>query len=162
MAKRTMVLALACCCLMGSPLWAQFGLPGAGCDSPGRPFTGPPGPSDELGLPADIPNAFSPPKECCLECFFSAGALALKRERMGQSAIAVNGAGATAMEFDDVRTNFNLGARGAAGLVYGNTAVEFCGYYIPAYDSSITSTDPGLQTFFTNNLGPLNAPLLLR
>lgn len=85
MAKRSMVLALAGTgvakmsrrwlmaaviaagwCLTTPLAQAQFGLPGGG-SSPGpmNSCMAPPGPGDDLGLPADIPNAFSPP--CCKE-----------------------------------------------------------------------------------------------
>lgn len=157
-----MVLALACLCLAGSV--AQAGMPeGRGSPGPLHSLFAPAGPSDDLGLPANTPNAFNPPKESSLECFFSAGAMALQRERMGQAALAINTTtGVTAMEFDDIAQNFNLGPRGALGLVSGSTAFEISGFYLPRHDSALTNLDPGLQTMFTNTAGPLGAPALLR
>src|SRR5439155_13905691 len=56
---------------------------------PLNPNDAPPGPSDELGLPPEVKNAF-PCEECPLpyRTFFHAGTQALQRQRLGHSITA--------------------------------------------------------------------------
>jgi hypothetical protein len=154
-----MVLALAAWCLTGSLALAQFGLPDAGCGTPGpmNSLNAPPGHGEDFSLPADLPNAFDDPKCCPTEWLFSFGAIALQRQRMPQNALAINNGG-IAMEFDDVRPNFNVGPRLGIGVTSGNQALELIGFYLPRHDSSRIAIDPGLQTYFFNNFGPLREP----
>jgi hypothetical protein len=173
----------------GAPAWAQVPMavpmpepaacgPG-GCPpglaagpaefGPLNPQQAPPGPPGNLGLPADLPGAFTdcPPKQAC-GCFAYLGAMALQRQRLGRSPAAVvdrvNRTNldtgdvprigrdvVTVQNFEDIDPNMAWGVRGTVGYLFGNELIELSGWHIFANDASALTVAPGrLFQFFTN------------
>ena len=144
MAKWSMGLALIGMCLTGTAEAQWGGAPPCREMAPGPMdrCTAPEGPTDELGIPAQLPNAFSDP--CCdhhLDPYFYVGAQALMRHHMGEAAVGIRGAGAAAVvvqKFDDMPMNVNFGPSGGIGFRWDGGAFDLGGYYLPPKDSAIT------------------------
>lgn len=131
---------------------------------PISPFAAPPGPPDELGIPASVPGAFRDDWYCPEKCvYFHAGAMALQRRRPGRFPIALidpvnvdtgtaNALGSSlTQDLSQVHPHFAWGPRATIGLLFDGCALEATGYYLPQTSSSTTTTNPGsLDTFFTN------------
>ncbi len=131
---------------------------------PINPADAPPGPCDQLSLPANHASAFqceNYPPECA--CYASLGAMALQRQQLGAGAIAVydnnsmnldTGFSApanspVAERFKDLVPGMNWGARGTVGYLFNDQAVELTAFYIFQQSVSQVVDNPGnIDSFF--------------
>jgi hypothetical protein len=130
---------------------------------PISPRAAPPGPPDELGIPASIPGAFDEgwyqPEKFV---YFHVGAMALQRRRPGlfpiafadpvvlDTGMATPGAALVAQDLSQAHPRFAWGPRASLGLLSDGGALELTGYYLPTTSTAITTTSPGqLISFFT-------------
>jgi hypothetical protein len=126
----------------------------------------PPGPCDQLSLPANHASAFQCenfPPECA--CYASIGAMALQRQQLGAGAIAVfdnfsnrldTGLSAlpnapVAERFKDLVPQMSPGVRGTVGYLFNDQAVELSAFYIFQNSVSQLVDDPGnIDAFFVH------------
>lgn len=152
-------------------------LPVGACPSPTpnlvpgpiSPLAAPPGPKEDLSLPANHSSAFQ-----CEEfavhpnLYFHAGTQFLQRQRLGhQVAIYTDGLGAAQLDngvninpnaFQPVLDSNGLvsqmvgGVKAAMGYLWDNYGVELSGYYIPlrSTDSFVVGDPFQLNSFFIN------------
>ncbi len=138
---------------------------------PVSPAAAPPGPCDQLSLPANHASAF----QCEnfgpeVACYASLGAMALQRQQLGAGAIAVfdnnsnmldTGFSALpnapiAQRFKDLVPGMNWGVRGTVGYMFNDQAVEVSAFYIFQQSVSQLTDDPGnLDVFFSRSRPPL-------
>jgi hypothetical protein len=126
----------------------------------------PPGPCDQLSLPANHSSAFQC-ENFGPECAFyaSVGAMALQRQQLGAGAIAVfdnnsnqldTGLSAppnspVAERFKDLIPGMNWGVRGTVGYMFHDQAVELSAFYIFQQSVSQQVDSPGnIDAFFTH------------
>ena len=193
MSRRWLGMAVLAGCLVARPALAQYPqpnlptpygaartppepLPVGACPPPTpnlvpgplTPEKAPTGPADCLSLPADTPSAFQCetfPEEVAI--YFSVGAQAIQRERLGKGAIGLIDetnpvpsikTGVTplpkspvAQSFNDIVPNMAFGPRFTLGVIAGSDMLEATGYYIPTNSRGNTTVSPGrIFTFFTN------------
>lgn len=148
----------------------------SGCGACDRAMPGPlpavmapPGPPDELSLPAGHLSAFScdGPAEHD-RVYFYVGALAFQRQRLGHGVVAyldpntraldtgitpapVSPKNNPLLDFQDIDPPMQWGGKGTLGYVTGNYALELVGWYLPQTDTDVQASVPGrTNTFFAN------------
>src|SRR5579872_1395907 len=133
---------------------------------PLNPADAPPGPCNDLSLPADHASAFQCenfPPECAF--YVNVGAMALQRQQLGAGAVALVDNGSMGLDtglpgmndallaqrFKDMVPGMNWGLRGTAGMLLGDRAIELSGFTIFQRAASQEVDAPGLlNLFFTN------------
>jgi hypothetical protein len=133
---------------------------------PLNPAEAPPGPCNDLSLPADHASAFQCenfPPECAF--YVNVGAMALQRQQLGAGAVALVDNGSMGLDtglpgmdnallaqrFKDVVPGMNWGLRGTVGWLFGDRAIELSGFTIFQRAASQEVDAPGLlNLFFTN------------
>jgi hypothetical protein len=140
---------------------------GSTIPGPLNPIMAPPGPPDELSLPADAPYAFdcNPPRpDSC--CYVVTGAMALQRWRPNDLPIAQFnthnhgvGVGTTTdrnapvlLDEHDLFVNYMWGPRATVGYTCDDAAVEVTGWVIPddKVFRSVSGTPGSIFTPFHN------------
>jgi len=138
---------------------------------PLNPNDAPPGPSDQLGLPPEVKNAF-PCDECPppIRAFFHIGTQALQRQKLGHGITAfidssdnsqVDSGHITfpfsnvtpVQDLNNIVPRMGFGVRGTLGILLeeAGTSLEFTGFYLPQVHSSNDIIVPGrLNSFFFN------------
>lgn len=135
---------------------------------PLTPGMAPAGPADCLSLPASSGGAFQCenfPTE--FGVYFSVGAQALQRQKLGAGGIALtdvtrrdptSDTGVTplvsapiAQRFNDITPNMAFGPRFTLGVLSGSDMIEVTGYYIGRNSQTVQNVAPGrISAFFHN------------
>lgn len=160
MLKRWIGLALIAGCLCEpAAILAQkwsCGEMGPGMPGPISPKHAPPGPGQDLSLPANIPNAWCEPEPPpCVPCelFFYLGGMALQRQGAGEAALVALAPtfDQTVQTFNDLWPNMAPGGRGTVGIRWGVDSLEFTGFHLSANEADAQATAVGqLNSFFFN------------
>lgn len=154
-----------CCGMPGGPCGMPDGGPcGGGCGKAGLCGKKSCGKDDcDLSLPANIPNAFCDPYRFGQGgVYVYLGAMALQRDNLGHSALALRNASADenavfdpneplALSYGDIPQHLMPGIRATVGYRQDEYAIEFTGFYIPQYVTSRDIVIPArLDSFFFN------------
>jgi len=131
---------------------------------PLSPDNAPPGPSDDLSLPANHSSAFQcetfPPESCV---YAAVGTQALQRQKLGKGAVAVfdqqnqdtgtfpPSQSQVAQRFNDLTPDMAFGVRATIGYLFHDQSVELTGFYIPTNEASRILNNQGrIDAFFFN------------
>ncbi|MBL8795941.1 MAG: BBP7 family outer membrane beta-barrel protein [Planctomycetia bacterium] len=160
MLKRWIGLALLASCVchpaaVQAQKWS-CGEMGPGMAGPLSPKNAPPGPSGDLSLPANIPNAWCEPEPPpCVPCevYVFLGGMALQRQGMGNAPVTfiTTPAVQVVRDLNDAWPNMAPGARGTVGVRQGVHSLEVTGFQLPPNESADQIDATGaLNSFFIN------------